>query len=415
MLSWSLYDWANSAFPTTVVAGFFPIFFKKFWSAGADVNVSTYQLGFANSFSSAILAILSPILGAIADQFSGKKKLLAAFAFLGIAATAGLGLVSQGSWELAIGLYVIASIGFAGSCGLYDALLETVCGPKEFDRVSALGFGLGYLGGGLLFAINVAMTLKPALFGLPDAATAVRISFVTVGTWWAIFSIPLILFVKEKGSVSPSPNLVKISLGGLRQVASTFVEIKALKNLSLFLLSYFFYIDGVNTIMRMAVDYGLALGFESKHLIAALLLTQFVAFPAAIAYGQLAHRIGAKKSLYLSILAYAGVTVFAYYLTQQWHFYALAVIIGLFQGGIQSLSRSVFASMIPEGKSGEFFGFYNMLGKFSSMVGPLLVGWVSVVSRDSRLSVLSLLLLFAAGVILLSMVRLDRTTRQGGH
>ena len=404
IFSWAFYDWANSAYATTVVAGFFPIFFKQFWSAGGDVNVSTYQLGLANSLSSLALAILSPILGAIADQASGKKRLLLGFAFFGMLATGALSLVAKGHWQLAIALYLVSSIGFAGANGLYDALLGSVCRPSEFHRVSSLGFSIGYLGGGLLFAINVAMTLKPTLFGLKDAAEAVRLSFVSVAVWWAIFTLPLLFFVHEAGERAKGPGFLRAAWAGLRQVGDTFRELRALKNLSLFLLAYFFYIDGVNTIIRMAVDYGLALGFSAQHLIAALLLTQFVAFPAAIAYGQLAHRIGAKSCLQISIAAYAGVTIFAYFLSQAWQFYALAVWIGLFQGGIQALSRSVYAAMIPEDKTGEFFGFYNMLGKVSSMLGPVMIGWVSLQSQNSRLSVLSLLLLFGIGSLALSRV-----------
>lgn len=411
-LSWAMYDWANSAFATSVIAGFFPVFFKQYWSAGTDANISTYQLGFANSFASLTLALLSPILGALADQVSGKKRLLLSFAFLGIVTTAALFLVGKGQWEIAVLLYVLATIGFNGGNGLYDALLGAVSKPGDYDRVSALGFGLGYLGGGLLFTLNVVMTMKPHLFGLEDIAQAVRVSFLMVAVWWAIFTIPLILWVREPVFRASKINPLQATVNGIRQVFDTVRELKEMKNLSLFLLAYFFYIDGVNTIIRMAVDYGLALNFTAQDLMAALLLTQFVAFPAAIIYGQLAYRIGAKASLQISILAYAGVTVFAYFLSETWHFYMIAVVIGLFQGGIQALSRSVYASMIPEDKTGEFFGFFNMLGKFSSIVGPLMIGWVSMWSGDSRLSVLSLLTLFAIGSLILSFVSLDNRSRR---
>lgn len=389
------------------MAGFFPVFFKQYWSAGTDVTLSTYQLGNANSLSSAVLAFLSPVLGAITDQGSSKKRLLLLFGLLGIVMTGSLSLVAKGDWPLAVAIYVLATIGFAGSNSFHDAILVFIAKPSEFDRVSALGFAFGYLGGGLLFAINVLMTLKPHLFGLASASQAVQVSFVTVAVWWSVFSIPLILFYHEPKAVKPI-NWLSASAAGFRQMGRTFREIRTLRNLGLFLVAYFFYIDGVNTIIRMAVDYGLALGFSSQHLIAALLMTQFIAFPAAIVYGQLATRIGAKASLLISIAAYAAVTVFAYFMTHSWQFYGLAAVIGLFQGGIQALSRSVFAQMIPREKAGEFFGFFNMLGRFSSMVGPVLVGWVSLFSGDSRLSVLSLILLYAIGAALLAFVKIEK-------
>jgi len=404
VFSWVLYDWANSAFATTVMAGFFPVFFKKYWSAGTDLNFSTYQLGLANSFSSLILALLSPILGAIADQGSVKKKALIVFTSLGIVMTGALSLVAQGDWQSAVILYMLAHIGFSGSNAFYDSLIVFVAPSQDTNRVSALGFSLGYLGGGVLFAINVVMTLKPELFGLRDAGQAVQVSFLTVSAWWALFTLPLLLFVEEKKR--PGIGYLQMANGGFRQVFLTFKEIRLLKNLGLFLLAYFFYIDGVNTIIAMAVDYGMALGFPSESLIVALLITQWVGFPAALLYGQLAHRIGARKGLYLAIIVYCGVCVFGYFMNSPTHFYVLAMVIGLVQGGIQSLSRSVFAHMIPRDKSGEYFGFFNMLGKFSSMMGPFLVGWVSLATQNSRLSLLSIILLFVIGSIFLAFVKM---------
>jgi UMF1 family MFS transporter len=404
VLSWALYDWANSAFSTTVMAGFFPIFFKKYWSAGMDVNLSTYQLGFANSFSSGILACLSPIIGAIADQGSAKKRALLVFSGLGIVMTGALSMVAQGDWQMAIVLYMIASIGFAGANSFYDSLIVLVAPPADTNQVSALGFSLGYLGGGVLFALNVLMTLKPSLFGFRDATQAVQISFVTVSVWWAVFTLPLLFFVHEEQRASPG--YWQLAKQGIKEVLHTFKEIRLLKNVALFLIAYFFYIDGVNTIITMAVDYGLSLGFPSESLIVALLLTQFVGFPAALLYGLMTQKIGARLGLYLAIAIYACVCVFAYWMNSPMHFYVLAAVIGLVQGGIQSVSRSVFAHMIPKEKSGEFFGFFNMLGKFSSMLGPYLVGWVAITTGDSRLSILSIILLFIIGAGILAFVRL---------
>lgn len=414
VLSWALYDWANSAFATTIIAGFFPVFFKRFWSAGADVNLSTFQLGFANSLSSAVLAFLSPVLGAIADQGSSKKKFLIVFTTLGVVMTGAMSLVQMGDWQTAVLVYILASIGFAGGNTFYDSLLVFVTRPREMNSVSALGFSLGYLGGGLLFAVNVLMTLKPHLFGLADASTAVRWSFVSVAAWWALFSLPLFFFVKEDPVQKNKRGLAEIAIHGIKQVASTFRELRGLREVSLFLLAYFFYIDGVNTIIRMAVDYGLSLGFPSESLIVALLITQFVGFPAALFFNLGAQKWGAKPALFGAIAVYVSVNIYAYFMQAPWQFYVLAVVIGLVQGGIQSLSRSVFGQMIPREKSGEFFGFFNMLGKFSSMMGPLLVGVVSQATQSTRISILSIIVLFVIGAAILSLVQLPNEVSETG-
>ena len=407
VVSWALYDWANSAFATTVIAGFFQVFFKKYWSAGIDVHESTYLLGWANSLSAAALAALSPILGAFADRGSHKKRMLMTFTFLGVAMTAALSMVPHGDWKTAALIYVFASIGFAGANVPYDALLIFVArGPRELNVVSAIGFSFGYLGGGLLFAVNVLMTQKPEWFGLASATAAVKASFVCVALWWALFTIPLLLFVKEEEG-PPSPGFWRTTADAFAQVARTFQDIRALRNVSTFLVAYFFYIDGVNTMIRMAVDYGLSLGLPESSLIVALLMVQFIGFPAAIAYGILAEKIGARRGIYLAIAIYAAVTLYGYFMKTALDFFVLAGAIGLAQGGIQSLSRSVFASMTPREKETEFLGFFNMLGKFSSMMGPVLVGWVAVATQSSRLSILSLLLLFAVGAFFLAFVRFE--------
>lgn len=404
VLSWVFYDWANSAFATTVLAGFFPVFFKKYWSAGVDVNTSTYHLGAANSLAALVIASLSPILGAIADQGSAKKRALIVFTSLGIVMTGALSLVKDGDWQLATIIYVLASIGFAGSNSFYDSLIVFTAPAQDTNRVSAMGYSFGYLGGGVLFTLNVLMTLKPELFGLPDATQAVKVSFLSVSVWWAVFTLPLLLFVEEEKR--PSLSYFAMAKAGIWQLIETFDEIRMLKNLGLFLLAYFFYIDGVNTIIAMAVDYGMALGFESNSLIVALLITQFVGFPATLLFGQIAHKIGSRKGLYLGISVYVLVCIFGSMMNSVSHFYILAMVIGLVQGGIQALSRSVFAHMIPAEKSGEYFGFFNMLGKFSSMLGPYLVGLVSVATQNSRLSLLSIVILFLIGGTLLAFVQM---------
>ena len=403
ILGWSLYDWANSAFATTVIAGFFPVFFKQFWSAGADTNVSTARLGAANSIAGIIVALLAPLLGAIADKGTSRKKFLFFFTYTGVVMTSSLYMVSEGNWPTAIMLYILASVGFSGGNIFYDSLITGVASEKKLDFVSALGFSLGYLGGGLLFAVNVWMTLSPDTFGFADAGEAVRISFLTVGIWWAVFSIPIFLFVKEPAGEALSG--MKAVKAGFVQLTDTFHELRHLKTVFLFLAAYWLYIDGVDTIIRMAVDYGISIGFQSDDLIVALIITQFVGFPSAIAFGYMGQKIGAKRAIFIAIAVYLFVSVWGAFMQEKNEFYILAVIIGLVQGGIQALSRSFYARIIPADKSAEYFGFYNMLGKFAAVLGPLVMGGVGLLARSmgyssdiaSRASIASISIFFIAG------------------
>jgi len=403
VISWALYDWGNSAYATTVMAGFFPVFFKEYWNAADSVNESTFHLGVANAIASMVIVILAPLLGAIADRGGVRKKFLAFFAVMGIVMTGGLFFVAQGQWFVAVMLYVFATIGFMGGNVFYDALIMMVAPEKKVDFISALGYSLGYLGGGILFALNVAMTLWPQTFGLADAGQAVRVSFVMVAAWWALFSVPLLLFVREPKVAAASSTWVVIA-GGYKQLMATLHEIRSLRYVLLFLVAYWCYIDGVDTIVRMAVDYGMSLGFKSSDLIVALLITQLVGFPAAIVFGKLGERFGARSAIFLGIGVYLVVTVWASSIEEVREFYILAGIIGLVQGGVQSLSRSFYTRLIPATKSAEFFGFYNMLGKFAAILGPLIVGWVSVMTGSPRYSILAVAVLFVAGAVILSFV-----------
>jgi UMF1 family MFS transporter len=400
---WAMYDWANSAFATTVMAGFFPVFFKEFWNAGIDSTTSTFRLGVANSLASLLIVMLAPLLGAIADCMSRRKALLFSFAFLGVLMTGGLYLVSQGDWFLAAFLYVLALIGFSGSNVFYDSLLPFVTRKDEVDQTSALGFSLGYLGGGLLLSLNVLMVLYPEKFGLADGAAAIRISFLMVAVWWLVFSLPLMLLVDEPDG-STTTWSVEVVRAGFMRVWETLQEVRQLRNVWLFLVAYWLYIDGVDTIIRMAVDYGLSLGFDQNSLITALLITQFTGFPAALAFGWFGGRFGPKAGVFTGLAVYLVVTVWASVMDSVAEFYYLAFLIGLAQGGIQALSRSLYARMIPAGRSAEFFGFYNMLGKFAAILGPVMIGWVGVLSGNPRTGILSLLVLFIAGGIVLMKV-----------
>ncbi len=401
--AWAFYDWANSAYATTVMAGFFPLFFKSYFSAEADVTMSTAQLGFANALSSLVVVLIAPLLGAIADVGSIKKRFLFLFAYLGILMSASLAFVGKGEWEMAIFVYVLGNIGFMGSNSFYDALLPSVAGKRQFDRVSGLGFALGYLGGGILFALNVAMVQFPDFFSLADKAEAVKVSFISVALWWALFSLPLLLYVKEPKSAEKKGSL-QTALLGYRRLIGTLKKIRSLKGLLLFLVAYWLYIDGVDTIIRMAVDYGMAIGFDPGSLITALLIVQFVGFPATLFFTYLAQRWDTKKALYLAIGVYLIITFWATVMDQIYEFYMIALLIALVQGGIQALSRSYYARMIPEGYAAEFFGFYNFLGKFAAILGPALVGIVAVMTENSRAGIASVAVFFVLGGLLLMQV-----------
>ena len=410
ILAWSLYDWANSAFATTVMAGFFPVFFKEYWSTTDSVTLSTWYLGLGNSIASILVAVLAPFIGAIADRGTAKKKLLIFFAFLGIIATGGLWIVNQGHWQIAILFYIIASIGFMAGNIFYDSLLPAVASKDKFDYTSSMGFSLGYIGGGLLFLINVLMYLQPHFFGIPDGETAIRLSFISVAVWWAVFSIPIILFVKEPKIHDPI-GICSAVKEGWGQLISTLTKIRELKVVGTFLMAYWLYIDGVDTIIRMAVDYGTSIGFSASSLITALLLVQFVAFPATLIYSWFSSKIGIKNAIYIAIIGYTFITIFGVFVSKEWHFYVLAIMIACFQGGIQALSRSMYSRIIPKNQAAEFFGFYNMLGKFAAIIGPPMMGYIGFITGNPRLGILSIIILFISGGLLLTKVDLQEGER----
>ena len=409
--SWALYDWANSAFATTVMAGFFPIFFSQDWSNPDNLSVSTFYLGLGNSIASLIVALLAPILGAIADRGSYKKKFLIFFAFLGIVMTLGLGFIAQGMWPIALLVYIFSTIGFSGANIFYDSLLPSVSNEKNVDDVSALGFSLGYLGGGILIIINFLMISYPASFGLVDAVEATKYAFISVGVWWALFSIPLMLFVEEP-KFHESENLSDSVINGLIQFRNTFNDLKKLKVVATFLLAYWLYIDGVDTVVRMAANFAFTLGFDQASIMGALVLIQLVAFFATLIYIKISNYIGLKNGIYLGILGYCVILFAGYFVESITHFYIVALLIGCFQGGIQSISRSLYSRIIPEQKSAEFYGFYNMLGKFAAVFGPVLMGSVTLFLsnivddeiRAARFGLLSIMILFILGAYVFSKV-----------
>jgi len=371
-------------------------------------------LGLGNSVASIIVVLLAPILGAIADRGTYKKRFLVFFAFLGILMTAGLALISQGMWQIALLTYVIATVGFSGANIFYDSLLPAVSNKDNVDYVSGLGYALGYIGGGILIVINFLMITYPSFFGFADSVEGIKWSFISVALWWAIFSIPILLFVKEPKYHKAETSLQTIK-SGFKQLKNTFNEIRHLKVVFTFLIAYWLYIDGVDTTVRMAADFGITLGFDSTTIMGALVLVQFIAFFATLFYVKFADKIGIKNAIYFAIAAYMVIILSGYFVTEAWHFYVIAGMIGCFQGGIQTLSRSLYARIIPENKSAQFFGFFNMWGKFAAVIGPLLMGSVTLILSNiiddqvlsARIGLQSIMILFILGALVLSKVNVS--------
>jgi MFS transporter, UMF1 family len=395
--AWALTAWANHAFVTTVLVGFFPIFLNKYWAADLPGTRSTLYLGIANSSASLVVMLLAPWLGALADRRGQRKRWLGLSTLLGIVATALLATIGRGGWSLALPVFALASIGFFGGSSFQDALLVQVATPAESNRVSAYGFAYGYLGGGLLLVINVLLVTRPDWFGLPDAAAATRVAFLGVAVWWALFTIPLFRHVPE------APPTAEPS--GWAELRASLRKILADRRVFRFLLAYWLYVDGIGTLQQMAVDFGAKLGLPTSALIKALLMVQFISFPAALVFGRIGDRIGARPAILIGLAVFVFVTGWALFLQSAWQFYVLAALVACVQGGVQSLSRSLFSMLIPRERAGEYFGFYNMLGKFAAFIGPLLVGVMGAVSGSPRVGVSSLVLLFLAGALLLWRVR----------
>jgi UMF1 family MFS transporter len=399
VVAWAAYDWANSAFATTVMVVFFPVFFKQYWAADMSATDSTALLGFTNGIASFALAVLAPWLGMLGDRGGARLKFLLAFTAIGVAGTAALYFVSQGQAVLAAAMFAVASIGFWGGIVFYDSLLIDVAPRERLDTVSGIGYSIGYLGGGVLLAINVWMTLSPQAFGLADAGHAVRVSFLTVAVWWAVFAIPIFLAVREHRSDEPhAGSTLRDSFVAL---AKTFHEVRRYRAVVLFLLAYWMYIDGVNTIQKMAVDYGLAIGLETSSLVQAILMVQFIGFPAALVFGWIGQRISPIFGLFVCIAVYTAVTIYATVLDSASEFFIMAAATGCVQGGIQALSRSYYGRLIPHDRAGTFFGFYNMMSKFAAVLGPFLMGATALLTGNSRSAILSIVVLFIGGGALL--------------
>ena len=401
--AWAFYDWANSAFALSVLAVLFPLVLGNYWSVGDGGATVTVRLGWITFAASAIVCITAPIFGTIADAGGYRKKFLFFLALIGAVMTASLGLVGQGNWPLALGVYLVASIGYYNSTVFYDSLLIDVTEPQHYSFVSTLGFSLGYLGGALLLALHLWMVKSPATFGLAGIPEAFSMAFVSVGVWWILFLIPLMYFVPERHSA------IEVTSGAIRaayaELSNTLHQIGKYRNIAIFLGGYWLYVGGVFTVIFMAVNYGQRLGFADQDLVFALLITNFAGFPATLLYGLAARRFGAKAGIYFALLVYIGACMWGMVMTTIEEFYIMAVTIGCVQGGVQGLSRSLYASIIPQDQPGEFFGFYNMTTKFAHVVGPAMVAIAAMLSDDPKWVLLVLMPLFFCGGFLLTLVR----------
>jgi len=419
--AWAMYDWATSSVQTTVMVAVFPIYFVKVAGAGIPESGATQRLALVNSVALIIIAGLSPVLGAVSDYAAAKKRFIAAFMVMGAAATGGLALVHTGDLGLASWLFVLVLVGAAGSFVFYEALLPHIARPEEIDRVSTAGYAFGYIGGGLLLALNLAWIQKPAWFGLPagpglteaQATLPARLAFLSVAAWWVLFSLPLFRRVPEPPArIEPDErrgeNPVAVAFNRLTE---TFHELRGYRQAFVMLLAFLIYNDGIQTIIKMATAYGTEIGIGQSALIGAILLVQFVGIPCSFLFGALAGRIGAKQALFLGLLAYTAISVLGYYMRTAAHFYILAGLVGMVQGGTQALSRSLFASMIPPHKSGEFFGFFSIFEKFAGIFGPLIFAGAIAASGSSRNAILSVIAFFAVGAGLLALVNVEEGQR----
>ena len=403
-----MYDWANSAFWSTVVTAVFPPFFSDYAAAGLSPMEATTRFAWATTIAATIIAVLGPVLGAVADYRAWKKRLLVVFVLLGVTATLMMTAIQRGDWIFAAVVFVFANIGVSTSLVFYDSLLPHIARPEEIDRVSTAGFATGFFGGGIVLLLNLAWILSPATFGLPDAVAAIKLSFVSVAVWWLVFTLPLLLRVPEPRAVlevdeAADANPVRVAV---RRVIGTFHELRSYRQAFLMLVAFLLYNDGIQTIIRMAAIYGAEVGIDRNAQIAAFVVVQFVGVPFSFLFGALADRIGAKPSLFAALTVYTGISVLGYFMTTAWHFFVLAFLVGMVQGGSQALSRSLFARMIPKHKSSEYFGFYSVFEKFAGIAGPAVFATSVTLFGSSRIAVLSVIGFFIAGALVLSRVNI---------
>ena len=417
--AWCIYDWANSAFAVVVLTAFFPFLFKSYWDSGADAALNTARLAIGDSISGLLVAFLSPLLGALADAGKAKKSFLIFFMALGTLMTFMIWFVGAGAWQTAIAVFILANIGFACGNLFYDSLLVDIAPEKDMDSVSSFGYATGYAGGGILYGIDVLLVLFWQRVGFESQAQAARAGFILVAAWWMVFSIPLFVFVRERG-VASGQGLLSVIANGLHRLKSTSMKIVRDRMLVLFVVAFWLYMDGVYTVITMSVNFGLSIGITMKTLLLTVLLVQFVAFPAAIGFGRLARAIGGGPAILAGIATYIIVCAVGFFvLRNAVQFVVLACLVGMVQGGVQALSRSYFAKIVPQEDAAEYFGFLNLISRFSIVLGPILVGGVTYLCHEagatdafsSRLGMSAITFVFIAGGVLLMLAEKERTRR----
>jgi UMF1 family MFS transporter len=400
-----MYDWANSAFAVIMLTAVFPVYYRALvTNAGGSPEDATAYWAYTTSASLLSIALAGPLLGAMADIAGGKKRFLAISVALGLSGSIGLAFLGINTFLLGSVLFAVANLGFAAGNIFYDALLPDIARPGDMDRVSARGYALGYLGGGLLLVLDTVLILRPDWFWIRDREVALRASFISVALWWFVFSLPLFRSIVEPGKGSQASHSMRLVTKGFERLAVTVRHIRRYKQLALFLVAFWIYNDGISTIIKIATAYGDEIGIQHDHMLIALVLTQFVGFPSTLGFGALADRLGAKRSILVGVGIYLLVSIAGYFMSSASHFYGLAVVVGLVQGGTQALSRSLFAKMVPKIRSTEFFGFFSTGEKFAGIVGPALFGFIAQLTGSSRWGILSVALLFAAGGFLLWQV-----------
>ncbi|NIO71507.1 MAG: MFS transporter [Anaerolineae bacterium] len=410
--AWCIYDWANSAFATTIMGALFPPFYRALVTeSGLAENTATAYWGYTTSIALLVIALIAPVLGAIADYTGGKKRYVAFFAGLGILATAAFVFIGTDTWLLASILYIGGNLGFAGANVFYESLLPHIAQKDDIDQISTKGYALGYVGGGILLVINVLWVMKPEMFGMPDLAFALRASFFSVSVWWGLFSIPLFRRVPEPLAARETGPAIHPVKAGFSRLATTFREVTRYKQLLIFLIAFWIYNDGIGTIIKMATAYGDEIGLELTDMTIALIMMQFVGIPFSFLFGTLAKKLGTKRSILLALGVYTLISIAGYFMRTATHFYVLAFLVGTVQGGSQALSRSLYGAMVPKHKTAEFFGFFSTSSKFAGIAGPLLFGVVSQIAGQSRLSIVSLIIFFTVGGLLLTRVDVEEGIR----
>lgn len=410
--SWAMYDWANSAFATTIMAAMFPPFYRSLvTAAGHSEADATAFWAYTTSISLFLVAFLAPVLGAISDHTGGKKKFLGAFALLGVISTGLFAFLGNDTYLAGSILFMLGDVGFAGANIFYESLLPHIARQDDIDQVSTRGYALGYLGGGILLVINVLWYMKPELFFMPSAGFALRAAFFSVAVWWAVFSIPVLRNVPEPPVVRVKRASGNVITAGFQRLGETFRELRQYKQLLIFLVAFWIYNDGIGTIIKMATAYGDEIGIGVTDMTVALIITQFVGIPCSFAFGWLARRIGSKRGILLALAVYTAISVAGYFMRTATHFYLLALAVGFVQGGSQALSRSLFGTMVPKARSAEFFGFFSTSSKAAGVAGPLLFGIVSQLAGNSRLSIVSLIVFFVVGSAILTRVNVAEGVR----